>query len=257
MDIRKSKYIFPNLFTLTNAFLGFLSITWAAQKDSWHLKAAAVAILMAMLADMMDGRIARLTRTQSRFGVQLDSLSDALSFGMAPAVLAYMYGLGDLEWAGMSIGTIAGAIYLFGGILRLARFNVTAEKKKKPSAFFEGMPIPAAAAILVTFIWATLDLDLPTTATLPFLIAGMPILGLLMISRVRYYSFKDLKAGLTPRIILLLIGTFSVVMAIYTKASYVFFVLAISYGLIGPLREFQLLIRYIKNHLKEREDLSS
>ena len=252
MDLQRSRYILPNLFTLTNAGLGLIALWWALKGDEWHLKAAAVAIVSAMLADMMDGRVARMTKTQSRFGVQLDSLADAVSFGVVPGVLSLAYGIDNLDLGWVPLGIISAMVFLFGGLLRLARFNVTAENGKS-SPFFEGLPIPGAAAVVVTTIWVSLDLSIPRERIYPLLVGLLVILGFLMVSRVRYYSFKDLKAGWEIRAAMLIVGTVAVLAGVLTKASYVFLGFALFYALLGPLKEFRSLMQRALGHILSQD----
>lgn len=235
MDLRKSKYIIPNSFTLTSAFLGLMAIIWAAGGTDGDMKRAAVAIIIAMLADMMDGRVARLTKTQSKFGVQMDSLADAISFGVAPAAVAYLYGVGSISWGQVPVGLISVFIYMAAGVMRLARFNVTAEVNTKTTGYFEGLPIPGGAAAVATFLWVSQDLGIPRVETSVLLTLSMPILGILMISRVPYLSFKHVKWGWSKRAAVLLLATLLVLIAIKTKASFVLLGIAVCYITICPI----------------------
>ncbi|MCP5269282.1 MAG: CDP-diacylglycerol--serine O-phosphatidyltransferase [Zoogloeaceae bacterium] len=180
---RKGIYILPNLFTTAALFSGFFAIVMAMQGN---FERAAVAIFVAMVLDGLDGRVARMTRTQSAFGAEYDSLSDMVSFGAAPSLVMYEWALKDLG----RLGWIAAFIYCAGAALRLARFNTTLEVMDK--RYFQGLPSPAAAALVAGFIWVAIDsgmagADLSILAALTTIFAGVT-----MITNVRYYSFKDI-----------------------------------------------------------------
>lgn len=179
---RKGIYVLPNLFTLAALFGGFYAIVMAI---NGHFDLAAVGIFCAMVLDSLDGRVARMTNTQSAFGEQMDSLSDMVSFGAAPALIAYVWALQGLgRW-----GWIAAFVYCACAALRLARFNVnTAVVDKR---YFQGLPSPAAAAIIAGFIWLMTDLGIkgPVVAWPMFALALYA--GLTMVTNVPFYSFKD------------------------------------------------------------------
>lgn len=175
-------YLLPNLFTLTALFLGFYAII-AAIKG--HFDNAAIATFLAMVMDTLDGRVARLTNTQTAFGAELDSLSDMVSFGVAPALIAYSWGLGSLGKAGWLVTFV----YTVAVALRLARFNTQLGISDK--RFFRGLPCPAGAAFVVSSIWCIYEYDLSSHA-MQFVIALITIVtSLLMVSNLHYYSFKD------------------------------------------------------------------
>jgi CDP-diacylglycerol--serine O-phosphatidyltransferase len=184
---RKGIYILPNLFTLAALFGGFYAIVMAMD-GRFHL--AAVGIFCAMVLDSLDGRVARMTNTQSAFGEQMDSLSDMVSFGAAPALIAYLWTLKGLgRW-----GWIAAFVYCACAALRLARFNVnTAVVDKR---FFQGMPSPAAAALVIGFIGLMTDLGITGTDRLGvfdvrWITFGLALFaGLTMVTNVPFYSFK-------------------------------------------------------------------
>lgn len=180
---RKGIYILPNLFTTAALFSGFFAIVMAMQGN---FERAAVAIFVAMVLDGLDGRVARMTRTQSAFGAEYDSLSDMVSFGAAPSLVMYEWALKDLG----RLGWVAAFIYCAGAALRLARFNTTLEVMDK--RYFQGLPSPAAAALVAGFVWVAIDSgfsgsDFPLLAAITTLFAGVT-----MVSNVRYYSFKDI-----------------------------------------------------------------
>ncbi|SHN60783.1 CDP-diacylglycerol--serine O-phosphatidyltransferase [Desulfovibrio litoralis] len=179
----KGVYILPNLFTSASLFAGFFAIILASKGN---FEGAAAAIFFAALMDGLDGRVARLTNTASEFGVQYDSLADLVSFGAAPACLAYFWFLGDFGRTGVAVAFL----FLVCGALRLARFNVmTASISNK---FFIGLPIPAAGCTLSSLVFVQSYLpDLFLNALPGFTLVLTVILALCMVSRIRYTSFKD------------------------------------------------------------------
>ena len=190
---RKGIYILPNLFTLAALFGGFYAIVMAM---NGRYDLAAVGIFLSMVLDSLDGRVARMTNTQSAFGEQMDSLSDMVSFGAAPALVAYEWGLRGLgRW-----GWIAAFVYCACAALRLARFNVnTAVVDKR---WFQGLPSPAAAALVAGFIWLTTEAGLRGAAgahwvewpSIPWITFALTLYaGLTMVTNVPFYSFKDLR----------------------------------------------------------------
>ena len=180
----KGIYMLPNLVTLAALFGGFYAIVMAM---NGRFDLAALGVFCAMVLDGLDGRIARMTNTQSAFGEQMDSLADMVSFGAAPALIAYEWALRGLgRW-----GWIAAFVYCACAALRLARFNVnTAVVDKR---FFQGLPSPAAAALVVGFLWLMIELEVsgPTVAWPMFVMCLYS--GLTMVSNVPFYSFKDLQ----------------------------------------------------------------
>jgi CDP-diacylglycerol--serine O-phosphatidyltransferase len=223
------------LFTTSALFGGFYAIIAAINA---RYEAAAIAMFVAMILDGMDGRIARMTNTQSDFGVQYDSLSDLVSFGLAPALVMYqwsLYGLGKLGW-------LAAFIYAAATALRLARFNTQAATDDKQ--FFQGLPSPAAAALIAGFIWLGDANDLYDGTNLLWLTFPLTIAaGILMVSNVRYHSFKqfDLK-GRVPFIYILVLVLILVLIAL--RPSVVLFVLAFFYALSGPVMTLLLVRRH-------------
>jgi len=182
---RRGVYLLPNLFTTAALFAGFYAITAAINQ---HYEVAATSIFIAMILDGMDGRVARLTNTQSAFGAEYDSLADMISFGAAPALVIYVWSLAGYG----KFGWMAAFVHCAGAALRLARFNTqigTADKR-----YFQGLPSPSAAAILAGFIWVCVEYGFSGTSTI--VVYGSAALsvttGLLMVSNFRYYSFKDL-----------------------------------------------------------------
>ena len=188
---RKGIYILPNLFTLAALFGGFYSIVMA-MNGSFTL--AAYGVLFAMLFDSLDGRVARMTNTQSAFGEQMDSLSDMVSFGVAPALIAYIWALKGLgRW-----GWFAAFVYCSCAALRLARFNVNTGVVDK--RWFQGVPSPAAAALVVGFIWVMDDYGVVrgqdgtiTWYAMSWVMFALTLYaGLTMVTNAPFYSFKDI-----------------------------------------------------------------
>ncbi len=184
---RRGSYILPNLFTTANLFCGFFAIV---QAMNGRFEQSAIAIFFAMLLDSLDGRVARMTNTQSAFGEQYDSLADMVSFGTAPALVVYEFALRDLG----KLGWLAAFIYVAGAALRLARFNTNLKVVDKK--FFQGLPSPAAAALVGGFIWLLVD----NRSVFQFFPATISWLGwsftmyagLTMVSNAPFYSFKDI-----------------------------------------------------------------
>ena len=180
---RRGIYILPNLLTTAALFAGFFAIVQAMNQ---RFELAAVAIFIAMVFDGLDGRVARLTRTQSAFGAEYDSLSDMVSFGAAPALVIYEWalrGMGKLGWA-------AAFIYCAGAALRLARFNTNLEVVDK--RYFQGMPSPAAAALIAGLVWVLLDAGFTGEEARWYACILTIFAGVTMVSNIRYWSGKDI-----------------------------------------------------------------
>ena len=184
---RRGIYLLPNMITTAGMFSGFYAIV--AGMDG-RFESAAIAIFIAMVLDGLDGRVARLTKTQSDFGVEYDSLSDMVCFGLAPALVVYEWSLKSmisLGWA--KLGWLAAFIYAASAALRLARFNsqvATAEK-----SYFRGLPSPSAAGVLAGLVWAATDFGLSGESMVYIAFVLTIAMGLLMVSTIRYYSFKE------------------------------------------------------------------
>ncbi len=246
---KKGIYLLPNLFTTGAMFAGYYSIIASI---NGHFEKAAIFIFIAALLDGLDGRVARLTNTQSDFGVQYDSLSDLVSFGLAPSILVFTWALqslGEIHPLMGKIGWLAAFIYAVSAALRLARFNVQVEVLDK--AYFQGLPSPAAAGLLASFVWMAEDLGL-STHDLRFVALPLTVItGLLMVSRFRYYSFKTLpiKERVSFGWILLLVGIF-VLLALDPPK--VLFVTSFVYALSGPVLTLVQLRR--RRQTKRREN---
>jgi CDP-diacylglycerol---serine O-phosphatidyltransferase len=222
---RRGIYLLPNLFTIAGLFAGFYAIVTAMEG---YYNYAAIAIFVAMIMDFFDGRVARLTNTQSAFGAELDSLSDMVSFGVAPALVIYSWsleGLGKLGWLAAFIFTAAGA-------LRLARFNtqvLVADKR-----YFQGLPIPAAAGVLASMVWLCVDSEILGDVVSMMTAILAIIIAILMVSNVRYYSFKeiDLKGRVPFVAILLVVLAF---VGISLDPPKILFLIFFCYALSGPI----------------------
>lgn len=180
-------YLLPNMITTAGLFAGFYAIVASM---NGRFEGAAVAIFVAMIMDGIDGRVARLTNTQSEFGVQYDSLSDMVCFGLAPALVMYEWSLQSMLSVGWAkLGWLAAFIFTASAALRLARFNAqvaTAEKR-----YFKGLPSPSAAGVLAGLVWVGADLEISgSDMVLPAFVLTIAM-GLLMVSNIRYYSFKE------------------------------------------------------------------
>jgi CDP-diacylglycerol--serine O-phosphatidyltransferase len=183
---RRGIYLLPNMVTTAGLFAGFYSIVAAM---NGRFEAAAIAIFIAMVMDGLDGRVARLTNTQSDFGVQYDSLSDMVCFGLAPALVIYEWSLRYMVSVGWAkLGWLAAFIYTASAALRLARFNAQVATAEK--SYFRGLPSPSAAGVLAGLVWAATDFGLEGEALVYLAFVLTISMGLLMVSNIRYYSFK-------------------------------------------------------------------
>ncbi|MBM4257427.1 MAG: CDP-diacylglycerol--serine O-phosphatidyltransferase [Deltaproteobacteria bacterium] len=225
--LRKGVYILPNLFTTGGLFCGFYAIIATLRED---YLIAAIAVLVAMVFDALDGRIARLTHTSSSFGVQYDSLSDLIAFGVAPGVLAYRWALEP--WGAW--GWLAAALYVTCGALRLARFNVQVEIVDKNN--FVGLPIPAAAAVVAVTIqmYYFLGGEGATNKHLTLLLL-VYALAALMVSTLPYYSFKGLKLR-HRQPFWILIAAIVVIQMTIAAPQIMLFTICSLYALSGPVR---------------------
>jgi len=218
-------YLLPNLFTTAALFAGFYAIT-ASMAGRFEL--AAISIFIAMVLDGLDGRVARMTNTQSEFGAQYDSLADMLSFGVAPALVMYTWALIPLG----KLGWLAAFIHAAGGALRLARFNTQIESADK--RYFQGLPSPAAAAILAGFVWVAVDLEMTTSQLSWFALVLTISTGLLMVSNFRYSSFKEINfRGKVPFIVAIAVMLGFAV--IFIQPSVTLFLIFLGYAVSGPV----------------------
>lgn len=241
---RRAVYLLPNLFTTAGLFAGFYAIV-AAMGEQFHI--AAIAVIVAMLLDGVDGRVARMTGTQSEFGAQYDSLADLVSFGLAPSLVMYQWSLVSMaelggQWG--KIGWLAAFFYAAMAAMRLARFNVQIGKVDK--RYFYGLASPSAATLLVSFIWMAEDLEWSGSALwVPALLLTV-LAGALMVSPVLYYSFKDVKRkDRIPYLGILLVVLALILVAIDPPK--VIFAVFFAYTLSGPI---QWLVRLRRKRLR-------
>jgi CDP-diacylglycerol--serine O-phosphatidyltransferase len=223
---RKGIYILPNLFTSANLFAGFYAIVAAIHGNH---QVAAVAIILSGLFDALDGRIARITRTASAFGNEYDSLADIISFGVAPATLAYLWALepfGRLGW-------LAAFMFLICGALRLARFNV--QKNRLPAKYFNGLPIPAAGCFISCLVLFTSALGIAESSeNKPFIILLIIyFLSFLMVSTIQYPSFKEFNLR-DRKPFNMLVSIVLIAIVIIYKPRIMLFFIAVTYLLSGP-----------------------
>jgi len=257
--LRKGMYVLPSLFTTANIALGYyaiLQVTHGAVQDPSHFDNAAKAIGFAVLFDGIDGRIARLTHTTSDFGRELDSLADVITFGVAPAILAWMWGFRQLpEFLGSSeltgkmaqLGAIASFLFLMAGTSRLARFNIAVNPQpsnpgRPGKKYFVGMPIPAAAGVIAAVVHFAAGEPI---ASLWSCITWMLIIvaaGYLMVSTWRFYSFKDidLRSRRPFRLIVLFGALFA---GIWFFSRLLLFIIALAYMASGVLWRLQWIFR--------------
>jgi CDP-diacylglycerol---serine O-phosphatidyltransferase len=190
---RRGIYLLPNLLTTAALFAGFYSIVAAVDGS---FERAGAAIFVAMILDSLDGRVARLTKTSSQFGKEYDSLSDMVSFGLAPAIVVYQWGVARLaEWnvTWGRVGWLVAFLFAVAAALRLARFNsqiATADKR-----WFVGLPSPSAAGVVAAFVWLSSKLDITGLGGLAGAFLVTAVAGALMVSDFRYYSFKEVNFG--------------------------------------------------------------
>lgn len=222
---RKGVYLLPNLFTTAALFFGFYAVI--AAMNGLYEKGA-VAVFIAMILDGLDGRVARLTNTQSAFGAEYDSLSDLVAFGVAPATLLYAWNLSLLG----KVGWMAAFVFTACAALRLARFNTQVETADKN--YFTGLPSPSAAAVITAFVWMSYDNQISHTF-LPILSAVLIVfVAVLMVSNVKYHSFKQIDLrGRVPFIAILFAMLILAVIFIDTPKMLLFIFLG--YALSGPV----------------------
>jgi CDP-diacylglycerol--serine O-phosphatidyltransferase len=232
-------YLLPNLLTTAGLFSGFFAVV---SSMNGKFEAAAIGIFVAMIFDGLDGRVARMTNTQSQFGAEYDSMADMVSFGVAPALVAYNWGLAELG----KIGWLAAFIFVAGAALRLARFNTQIESADK--RFFQGLASPAAAALVAGLIWVGVEykVDGNDYGWLVALLTGLA--GLLMVSNFKYNSFKEVNlTGKIPFVALLIILLVFVVVA--TEPALVLFIVFSLYALAGPINTFRTVDKVKLEHV--------
>ena len=221
---RRGIYLLPNLFTTAALFFGFYAIV---QAMNGRFENAAIAIFVAMVLDGLDGRIARLTHTTSEFGAQYDSLSDMVSFGVAPALVMYEWALKDMG----KLGWIAAFVYCVGAALRLARFNANVDVVDK--RYFQGLPSPMAAAFVAGLVWVFDDLHIDRELWLSIIAWIFTMYaGITMVSNVPFYSFKEF--NLKKAVPFWVAAVFAAALGVISlKPSVVLFLLVFGYGVSG------------------------
>jgi CDP-diacylglycerol--serine O-phosphatidyltransferase len=230
-------FVLPNLFTVSSIFCGVYAIMLCCGEAALgdQLYRAAISIFFGNFFDAFDGRVARMTKTQSEFGVELDSLADVITFGVAPTILVYKWALSSMGTAGMVIC----AIYASCGAIRLARFNVLAHSETSVQRFFVGLPIPLAAGMVVSMVIALHQPGRPAAESVGLapIALLMLVLSFLMVSTIRYRTFKE--AGLNPRTgvaFLVVIGV-GVIIALRGRPQLVLLVYFTFYILLGLVEE--------------------
>jgi CDP-diacylglycerol--serine O-phosphatidyltransferase len=239
---RKGIYILPNLFTSASLFSGFYAIIASIQG---RYEAAAIAIIISAVLDCLDGRVARFTGTASHFGVEYDSLSDLVAFGVAPAILAYLWALEPFK----RLGWLAACLYVICGALRLARFNV--EKNSSDSSFFKGLPIPSAAICISSMVLFASDISSLSEIKHNIIIFMIYFLSFLMVSSLRYYSFKEFNIrNQNPFNVLVAIILICIVIAY--KPNILLFLFFIPYVFSGPIVS---IVHFYKKPNAEKDSL--
>ena len=233
-------YLLPNLITTAALFAGFYGIV-AATQDKFEQ--ACVAIFIAMILDALDGRVARMTNTSTEFGAEYDSLADMGSFGLAPALVMYEWSLSSLVNVSFTLGKLgwlAAFLYVASGALRLARFNTKASSTDK--RYFQGLPSPAAAAVVVGFVWACFDNGIKGDDVAMVALPIIVFAGLMMVSNVSYYSFKDVdfhnKVPFMAMLVVVMVFVFAAIDPPITLFSG-FMIYALSGPVISILRRFR------------------
>lgn len=222
---RKGIYLLPNLFTTSALFSGFFAVVAGINGE---FTSAAVAIFIAMVLDGLDGRVARMTNTQSAFGAEYDSLADMISFGMAPALVAFTWILQDIG----KTGWVVAFLYVACAALRLARFNVQIGSVDKK--WFIGLPSPSAAALVAASVWTFHSFDADAFGYKLLMLFVVAAAGVLMVSNIRYYSFKDLDFKKPVPFVVLLAVVLGFVM-ISVEPSVMLLLLFGAYVLSGPV----------------------
>ncbi|HET9282218.1 MAG TPA: phosphatidylcholine/phosphatidylserine synthase [Candidatus Angelobacter sp.] len=246
--LRKGMYILPSLFTAANIGAGYYALTQTvlgSPTEPWHFDYAALAIGVAVVADGLDGRIARMTNTTSAFGREFDSLADVITFGVAPAVLAWLWGFHQLPRSAfpgvhdrtLQIGLLATFIFLVAGASRLARFNI--QVNPQPSnpgrpgrKYFVGLPIPAGAGVVASTVHLFSGEPILYLPLAPLWIVLLLVVGFLMVSTWRFYSFKDLhlRSRHPFQSLILICAFFGLLFAFH---HYMLFIMAFTYMLSG------------------------
>jgi CDP-diacylglycerol---serine O-phosphatidyltransferase len=256
--MRKGMYILPSLFTTGNMAAGFyaiLEVVHASAVSTWHLDNAAKAIGFAVLFDGLDGRVARMTGTSSDFGKEFDSLADVITFGVAPAMLAWTWGfhlmppvaLTDWNIKLTQLGAIAAFLFLMAGASRLARFNITTNPQpsnpgRPGKKYFVGMPIPAGAGVIAAVVHFREGAPLESSYTAIVWLTMVAAVGYLMVSTWRFYSFKDIDFGSRRPFRLIILIAFLIAM-IWQFSRPTLFAVALLYTFSGVFWRLQWIFR--------------
>lgn len=257
LDLRKTLFLLPNLITLSSIFCGFDSIrlTATATSDDDYYRASLL-LVYALFFDMLDGRVARLTKTQSAFGLQIDSLADVISFAAAPALLVYKWSLVQKG----TIGLIVAFTFVAAGAVRLARFNVLTMgeggKPTKPGKYIIGLPVPGAAGILISLVVANhaISGDLSGPKYVYPMMGLTAFLAFLMVSTIRFRSFKDLRLNARTVGLVLFAVVSSAIVSLQTKPAFVLVWLLAFYVIIGLV---ETLVSLPRDLAKKRREAAS
>jgi CDP-diacylglycerol--serine O-phosphatidyltransferase len=265
LDLRKTLFLLPNIITLSSVFCGFDSIrisASAAPTDTDDFYRASLLLVFALFFDMLDGRVARLTKTQSAFGLQIDSLADVISFGVAPAILVYQWSLKQRPL----VGLVAAFLFTAAGAVRLARFNVLSMGEKgaptKPGKYIVGLPVPGAAGILISLVLANhamgAELQLHGPKYVWAMIALTVFLAFLMVSTIKFRSFKDLRLNArTFALVAFAVGS-SAIVSLQTKPAFVLVWLLSCYVVIGLVETVLSLSRLARLRVaRAREEVAA
>ncbi|WP_264982995.1 CDP-diacylglycerol--serine O-phosphatidyltransferase [Pseudodesulfovibrio portus] len=242
----KSVYLLPNLLTTASLFLGFLGLTWAIKGD---YASCALCILGSCVFDGLDGKVARITRTTSEFGVQLDSLADLVAFGVVPAVMSYLWLLNDFG----RLGLMAAFLFMACGALRLARFNVQAATGSK--RHFVGLPIPAAACTLATLVLFTdfVPQEYMHSVISVGTLVLVYVLSFFMVSTVRFYSFKEISA-FKAHPFSWMVTAILIFSLVASKPKVLGFIIFLGYLISGPVYTLVLLSRSNKRLYRDNSE---
>jgi CDP-diacylglycerol--serine O-phosphatidyltransferase len=248
LDLRKTLFLLPNIITLSSVFCWFDSIRISATAESDDdFYRASLLLVFALFFDMLDGRVARLTKTQSAFGLQIDSLADVISFGVAPSILVYQWSLKQTH----TVGLFAAFLFTAAGAVRLARFNVLSMGEKgaptKPGKYIVGLPVPGAAGILISLVLANhamgdeLRLHGPRYV---WAMTGLTVfLSFLMVSTIKFRSFKDLRLNVRTLLLVSFAVGSSAIVSLQTRPAFVLVWLLTCYVVIGLVETLLSLSR--------------
>ncbi len=260
LDLRKTLFLLPNMITLSSIFCGFDSIRMSATAtgdDDYYR--ASLLLVYALFFDMLDGRVARLTKTQSAFGLQIDSLADVISFGVAPALLVYKWSL----YQRTTLGLVVAFVFAAAGAVRLARFNVLSMGESgqptKPGKYIVGLPVPGAAGILISLVVANHaiggELAGPKYVLPMMVLTGF--LAFLMVSTIRFRSFKDLRLNARTVGLVLFAVASSAMVSLETKPAFVLVWLLAFYVLIGLVETMIALPRDLAKRRRDGRERTS